>query len=107
MHESKGLDNSINYAIYISIFNCRARRLSRGEIMRLPRRVAWTSIAELDQVCSWIFADENDIDSKVLAVNRVRSFLNFHKIGPLMPRSYQPGGPQLPFHMRWTLLWHF
>jgi ribosomal biogenesis protein LAS1 len=39
--------------------------------MRLPRRVPWTFFSELDQVCSWIYEDENDIDSKVLAVNRV------------------------------------
>jgi len=39
--------------------------------MRLPRRVPWTAVAELDQICSWIFADENDLDTKVLAINRV------------------------------------
>lgn len=39
--------------------------------MRLPRRVPWAAIAELDQLCSWIFADENDMESKVLAINRV------------------------------------
>ncbi|EGO02743.1 hypothetical protein SERLA73DRAFT_102681 [Serpula lacrymans var. lacrymans S7.3] len=39
--------------------------------MRLPRRVPWRAIAELDQVCSWIFADENDIDAKEQAVNRL------------------------------------
>jgi ribosomal biogenesis protein LAS1 len=39
--------------------------------MKLPRRVPWTSISELDQVCTWIFADDRDITSKTLAVNRV------------------------------------
>jgi ribosomal biogenesis protein LAS1 len=41
--------------------------------MRLPRRVPWTSIGELDQVCSWIFADEFGTQGKVQAVNRVRA----------------------------------
>ena len=40
--------------------------------MRLPRRVPWSSLSELDQVCSWIFTDENDLDAKTFAVNRVR-----------------------------------
>ena len=39
--------------------------------MRLPRRVPWASLAELDQVCNWIYADENDLDAKILALNRV------------------------------------
>lgn len=43
--------------------------------MRLPRRVPWSSLAELDQVCSWIYTDEYDLDAKVLAVNRVRENL--------------------------------
>ncbi|KAL0576567.1 rRNA-processing protein las1 [Marasmius crinis-equi] len=42
--------------------------------MRLPRRVPWTSIAELDQVCSWIFTDETDLDSKSLATNRLAAW---------------------------------
>ena len=42
-------------------------------IMRLPRRVPWSSLAELEQVCSWIYADENDLESKTLAINRVGS----------------------------------
>ena len=39
--------------------------------MRIPRRVPWASASELEQVCSWIFADENDLDSHVLALSRV------------------------------------
>ncbi|KAJ8084369.1 rRNA-processing protein las1 [Marasmius tenuissimus] len=42
--------------------------------MRLPRQVPWTSIAELDQVCSWIFTDERDLDSKILAINRLAAW---------------------------------
>ncbi|KAK7064557.1 protein LAS1 [Favolaschia claudopus] len=42
--------------------------------MRLPRRVPWTSIAELDQVCSWIFADETDLESKTKAINRLSAW---------------------------------
>ncbi|KAI0085676.1 Las1-domain-containing protein [Irpex rosettiformis] len=42
--------------------------------MRLPRRVPWASLAELDQVCSWIYADENDLDAKVLAINRLAAW---------------------------------
>ena len=41
--------------------------------MKLPRRVPWVSISELDHVCSWIFADNSDTVSKTLAVNRVCS----------------------------------
>lgn len=46
--------------------------------MRLPRRVPWASLAELDQVCTWIYADERDWDGKVLAINRVRG-LNLNR----------------------------
>ncbi|KAK0456394.1 Las1-like-domain-containing protein [Armillaria borealis] len=42
--------------------------------MQLPRRVPWTSIAELDQVCAWIYEDENDLDSKILAVNKLTAW---------------------------------
>ncbi|KAF7367218.1 Protein LAS1 [Mycena sanguinolenta] len=42
--------------------------------MRLPRRVPWTSTAELDQLCSWIFTDENDLESKVKAINRLSAW---------------------------------
>lgn len=39
--------------------------------MRLPRRVPWASVSELEQVCSWIFTDEFDLKAKRLAVDRV------------------------------------
>ncbi|KIM84629.1 hypothetical protein PILCRDRAFT_96750 [Piloderma croceum F 1598] len=42
--------------------------------MRLPRRVPWASIGELDQVCSWIFSDELGTQGKVLAVNRLSAW---------------------------------
>ncbi|KAJ7462768.1 Las1-like-domain-containing protein [Mycena galericulata] len=43
--------------------------------MRLPRRVPWTSIStELDQLCSWIFTDENDLESKRKAINRLSAW---------------------------------
>lgn len=42
--------------------------------MRLPRRVPWSSLAELDQVCSWIYTDENDLDAKILAVQRLSAW---------------------------------
>ncbi|KLO19996.1 Las1-domain-containing protein [Schizopora paradoxa] len=38
------------------------------------RRVPWASLAELDQVCSWIYADESDIDAKIRAVNRLSAW---------------------------------
>ncbi|KAF9021510.1 Las1-domain-containing protein [Hymenopellis radicata] len=41
---------------------------------RLPRRVPWTSIAELEQLCSWIFTDENDLDAKVMAVQKISAW---------------------------------
>jgi ribosomal biogenesis protein LAS1 len=40
--------------------------------MRLPRRVPWANISELDQLCFWIFADEGDLEAKQFALNRVR-----------------------------------
>ncbi|KAJ6519442.1 Las1-like-domain-containing protein [Mycena sanguinolenta] len=42
--------------------------------MRLPRRVPWTSTTELDQLCSWIFTDENDLESKVKAINHLSAW---------------------------------
>ncbi|KAF9454998.1 Las1-domain-containing protein [Macrolepiota fuliginosa MF-IS2] len=42
--------------------------------MRLPRRVPWASLAELDQVCAWIYTDEHDLDAKVLAINRLSAW---------------------------------
>ncbi|KAJ7042614.1 Las1-domain-containing protein [Mycena alexandri] len=42
--------------------------------MRLPRRVPWSSITELDQLCSWIFTDESDLESKTKAINRLSAW---------------------------------
>ncbi|KAG2023139.1 LAS1 [Coprinopsis cinerea AmutBmut pab1-1] len=42
--------------------------------MRLPRRVPWASISELEQVCSWIYNDENDYEAKSLAINRLSAW---------------------------------
>ncbi|KAI0047678.1 Las1-domain-containing protein [Auriscalpium vulgare] len=42
--------------------------------MRLPRRTAWASLAELDQVCSWVYANEDDWHSKSLAVERLSAW---------------------------------
>ncbi|KAF9066058.1 Las1-like-domain-containing protein [Rhodocollybia butyracea] len=39
--------------------------------MKLPRRVPWASIAELDEVCAAIFTDENDLESQTFAINRL------------------------------------
>ncbi|KAI0358997.1 Las1-domain-containing protein [Trametes cingulata] len=42
--------------------------------MRLPRRVPWQDLGELEQVCGWIYADVNDLDAKRLAVNRLAAW---------------------------------
>ncbi|GLB36507.1 putative las1-like [Lyophyllum shimeji] len=42
--------------------------------MQLPRRVPWAAISELEQICSWIYTDENDLDSKRLAINRLSAW---------------------------------
>ncbi|KAI5123721.1 hypothetical protein M0805_000315 [Coniferiporia weirii] len=42
--------------------------------MGLPRRVPWANLTELDQVCSWIYADENDTPARSLAVNRLSAW---------------------------------
>ncbi|KAH8835853.1 Las1-like-domain-containing protein [Flagelloscypha sp. PMI_526] len=42
--------------------------------MRLPKRVPWSSLSEFEQVCSWIYQDENDLESKSLALNRLAAW---------------------------------
>ncbi|KAF8845460.1 Las1-domain-containing protein [Paxillus ammoniavirescens] len=42
--------------------------------MRLPRRVPWAHIGELEQICSWIYADEEDLEAKTLATNRLSAW---------------------------------
>ncbi|KAG1757964.1 Las1-like-domain-containing protein [Suillus lakei] len=42
--------------------------------MRLPRRVPWANISELDQLCSWVFMDESDLEAKQFAINRLSAW---------------------------------
>ncbi|KAH7883943.1 Las1-like-domain-containing protein [Phlebopus sp. FC_14] len=42
--------------------------------MRLPRRVPWAHVGELEQVCSWIFMDEADLEAKTFAINRLSAW---------------------------------
>ncbi|KAI0724189.1 Las1-domain-containing protein [Cerioporus squamosus] len=42
--------------------------------MQLPRRVPWESLAELEQVCAWIYTDEHDFEAKQHAVNRLAAW---------------------------------
>ncbi|KDR85290.1 hypothetical protein GALMADRAFT_234064 [Galerina marginata CBS 339.88] len=42
--------------------------------MRLPKRVPWSSLVELEQICASIYAEENDIDSKISAINRISAW---------------------------------
>lgn len=51
--------------------------------MRLPRRVPWQDLGELEQICGWIYADESDFDAKQRAVNRVRRARRSWKAFPL------------------------
>lgn len=57
--------------------------------MRLPRRVPWAYIGELEHVCSCIYADEEDLEAKTLAINRVSfTILDTFKV---ISSSYQLG----------------
>lgn len=40
--------------------------------MQLPRRVPWATLAELDQLCLYVYAQDADDISRNLAVQRVR-----------------------------------
>ncbi|OSD05862.1 Las1-domain-containing protein [Trametes coccinea BRFM310] len=42
--------------------------------MRLPRRVPWQDLSELEQLCGWIYADENDLDATRRAVYRLAAW---------------------------------
>lgn len=46
--------------------------------MRLPRRVPWARVDDLEQVCSWIFTDEHDVQTKILAINKVSVPLDYN-----------------------------
>lgn len=39
--------------------------------MSIPKRVPWATLAELDELCAWIYSDNSDITRKQLAKNRV------------------------------------
>ena len=39
--------------------------------MRLPHRTPWASLSELDELCSWVYADATDTAAKTMAVQRV------------------------------------
>ena len=54
--------------------------------MQLPKRVPWASLSELEELCSWIYSDETDINAKQLAVNKV-----------IHPLSYPPISPELTY----------
>jgi ribosomal biogenesis protein LAS1 len=40
--------------------------------MRLPQRVPWASLQDLDELCSWVYTDPTDDRAKERAVQRVR-----------------------------------
>ena len=40
--------------------------------MQLPRRVPWASLAELDQLCQYIYAQDAHDSARNLAIERVR-----------------------------------
>ncbi|KAF9475637.1 Las1-domain-containing protein [Pholiota conissans] len=42
--------------------------------MRLPRRIPWSSLAELDQLCISIYADDSDVEAKIFAINRISAW---------------------------------
>ena len=78
--------------------------------MKLPRRTAWASLAELDQVCTWVYTDEYDLAAQTLAVERVRSAVSPHAPIPRSPRftfppkrSSQPGRPSPRFRTHSSL----
>ncbi|KIJ45187.1 hypothetical protein M422DRAFT_166931 [Sphaerobolus stellatus SS14] len=51
--------------------------------MKLPRRVPWADISELEELCSWIYADEDDINTKVRAIDRLTAW----KVNTALPHS--------------------
>lgn len=50
------------------------KQLMSAPQMRLPRRVPWANINELDQLCSWVFMDESDLEAKRFAINRLSAW---------------------------------
>ncbi|KDQ54841.1 hypothetical protein JAAARDRAFT_209051 [Jaapia argillacea MUCL 33604] len=53
--------------------------------MRLPRRVPWTSITELEQVCSWIYSDENDLAQLGSAARRLSAW----RVSTVLPHALE------------------
>ena len=49
--------------------------------MRLPRRVPWATVTELDQLCSWVYATDAHDSSRNLAIERVRITRSRSKLG--------------------------
>ncbi|KAI9512323.1 Las1-domain-containing protein, partial [Russula earlei] len=42
--------------------------------MQLPRRVPWTTLAELDQLCSWVYRDDDRDSSRDRAIERLSAW---------------------------------
>jgi len=73
--------------------------------MRLPRRVPWAHLGELEQICSWIFTNEEDIEAKIQAVNRVRgSMVSSLIFSSSLLASFLPGKLLLHSPMLWNPL---
>jgi len=53
--------------------------------MQLPKRVPWASLSELEELCSWIYSDETDLNAKQLAVNKVIQLLSYFSNPPISP----------------------
>ncbi|KAI0271574.1 Las1-like-domain-containing protein [Gloeopeniophorella convolvens] len=42
--------------------------------MQLPRRVPWATLAELDQLCSWVYSEDANDRTKSLAIDRLAAW---------------------------------
>lgn len=65
--------------------------------MRLPRRVPWRFIEDLDEVCSWIYSPESNDTTKQAAINKVGYDLGQKMNICLNHCSWQLGVPPLNF----------
>jgi hypothetical protein len=53
--------------------NAKQRKLNVKIVnMQLPRRVPWATVAELDQLCLWVYSGDVHDSSRNLAIERVR-----------------------------------